>query len=29
MTIRELQRKLDYIEMTPVGRIEGLPHGLL
>jgi IMP dehydrogenase len=29
MTIRELQRKLDYIEITAVGRIEGLPHGLL
>ena len=29
MTIRELQRKLDYIEVTPVGRIESLPHGLL
>jgi IMP dehydrogenase len=29
MTIRELQRKLDYIEITPVGRIESLPHALL
>jgi IMP dehydrogenase len=29
MTIRELQRKLDYIEITPVGRIEGLAHGTL
>jgi IMP dehydrogenase len=25
-TIRELQRKLDYITITPAGRIEGLPH---
>jgi len=28
MTIRELQRKLDYIEITPVGRVESLPHGI-
>jgi IMP dehydrogenase len=28
-TIRELQRKLDYIEITPAGRIEGLAHRLL
>jgi IMP dehydrogenase len=25
-TIRELQRKLDYIEITPAGRMESLPH---
>jgi IMP dehydrogenase len=25
-TIRELQRKLDYIEITPAGRLESLPH---
>ncbi|MBT8366905.1 MAG: guanosine monophosphate reductase [Deltaproteobacteria bacterium] len=25
-TIRELQRKLDYIEITPSGRTESLPH---
>lgn len=25
-TIRELQRKLDYIRITPAGRLEGLPH---
>jgi IMP dehydrogenase len=25
-TIRELQRKLDYIEITPAGRTESLPH---
>jgi len=29
VTIRELQRKLDYIEITPAGRVESLPHGLL
>jgi IMP dehydrogenase len=29
VTIRELQRKLDYIEITPAGRFESLPHGLL
>ncbi len=28
-TIRELQRKLDYIEITTAGRIESLPHRLL
>jgi IMP dehydrogenase len=28
-TIRELQRKLDYIEITPAGRTESLPHRLL
>ena len=28
-TIRELQRKLDYIEITPAGRMESLPHRLL
>ncbi len=27
VTIRELQRKLDYIRITPAGRIESLPHG--
>jgi len=27
-TIRELQRKLDYIRITPAGRVESLPHGL-
>ena len=25
-TIRELQRKLDFIEITPAGRMESLPH---
>jgi IMP dehydrogenase len=25
-TIKELQRKLDYIEITPAGRTESLPH---
>ena len=25
-TIRELQRKLDYIRITPAGRHESLPH---
>ena len=25
-TIEELQRKLDYIEITPAGRTESLPH---
>jgi len=29
VTIRELQRELDYIEITPAGRFESLPHGLL
>ena len=28
-TIRELQRKLDYIEITPAGRTESMPHRLL
>ena len=28
-TIRELQRKLDYIRITPAGRHESLPHQLL
>ncbi|MCX7125948.1 MAG: guanosine monophosphate reductase [Gammaproteobacteria bacterium] len=28
-TIRELQRKLDYMIITPAGRIESLPHKLL
>ena len=28
-TIRELQRKLDYMEITPAGRLESLPHRLL
>jgi IMP dehydrogenase len=28
-TIRELQRKLDYIRITPAGRIESLPHRAL
>jgi IMP dehydrogenase len=28
-TIRELQRKLDYIRITPAGRTESLPHRLL
>lgn len=28
-TIRELQRKLDYFEVTQAGRIESLPHALL
>jgi IMP dehydrogenase len=28
-TIRELQRKLDYIEVTPAGRVESLPHRTL
>jgi IMP dehydrogenase len=28
-TIRELQRKLDYIRITPAGRTESLPHRLM
>ena len=28
-TIEELQRKLDYIEITPAGRTESLPHRIL
>lgn len=28
-TIEELQRKLDYIEITPAGRAENLPHRIL
>jgi len=28
-TIRELQRKLDYVLVSPAGRIESLPHKLL
>ncbi|HLE12742.1 MAG: guanosine monophosphate reductase [Bdellovibrionales bacterium RIFOXYD12_FULL_39_22] len=28
-TIRELQRKLNYIEVTPAGRVESLPHRTL
>ena len=28
-TIKELQRKLDYIEITPAGRTESLPHRTL
>jgi IMP dehydrogenase len=28
-TIKELQRKLDYIEITPAGRWESLPHRTL
>ncbi len=28
-TIEELQRKLDYIEITPAGRTENLPHRIL
>jgi len=28
-TIRELQRKLDFIEITPAGRTESMPHRLL
>ena len=28
-TIRELQRKLDYVMITPAGRIESLPHKTL
>jgi IMP dehydrogenase len=28
-TIRELQRKLDYIEITAAGQVESLPHRLL
>jgi IMP dehydrogenase len=28
-TIRELQRKLDFIEITAAGRIESLPHRIL
>ncbi|OGT44900.1 MAG: guanosine monophosphate reductase [Gammaproteobacteria bacterium RIFCSPHIGHO2_12_FULL_38_11] len=28
-TIRELQRKLDYVIVTPAGRIESLPHKIL
>jgi IMP dehydrogenase len=28
-TIKELQRKLDYIEITPAGRTESLPHRIL
>ena len=27
--IRELQRKLDFIEITPAGRNESMPHRLL
>jgi len=27
--IGELQRKLDYVTITPTGKIEGMPHGLL
>jgi IMP dehydrogenase len=29
MTIGELQRKLDYVRITPAGRIEGMPHRTL
>ena len=28
-SIRELQRKLDYMVITPAGRIESLPHKTL
>ena len=28
-TIRELQRKLNFVEVTQAGRIESLPHKLL
>lgn len=28
-TIREMQRKLDYMEITPAGRVESLPHKTL
>jgi len=28
-TIRELQRKLDFIEITPAARVESLPHRML
>lgn len=28
-TIKELQRKLNYVRVTPAGRIEGLAHGAL
>ena len=28
-TIQELQRKLDYLEITQAGRIESLPHKTL
>ncbi|MGE0615076.1 MAG: guanosine monophosphate reductase [Bacteriovoracia bacterium] len=28
-TIRELQRKLDYVVVTPAGRVESLPHKLM
>lgn len=28
-TIKELQRKLDYVLVTPAGRVESLPHKLL
>jgi len=28
-TIRELQRKLDYVLVTPAGRTESLPHKLM
>jgi IMP dehydrogenase len=28
-TIHELQRKLDYIEISPAARIESLPHRML
>ena len=28
-TIEELQRKLDYIEITPAGRMESMPHRIL
>jgi IMP dehydrogenase len=29
ITIKELQRKLDYITITPASRIESLPHRIL
>ena len=28
-TVRELQRKLNYVEITQAGRIESLPHKLM
>ncbi|UCE84375.1 MAG: IMP dehydrogenase, partial [Deltaproteobacteria bacterium] len=28
-TIKELQRKLDYVRVTPAGRIESMPHRTL
>ncbi len=28
-TIRELQRKLDYVTITPAGRLESMAHRLL